>query len=196
MRSSIALTVAASAPGHGGYRYSEAATFKPDRNVNHVRAFVGDDGRFQFETAPTGEYVLAVNSGRDDAYDDMGPAFFYPSVLDLANATRLRIGDGLMIDVGEAKAPTNPSFRVVDVQVVDAGEVGHEASLQLTSGRDGREFYLHTDASGRSRLWLRPGLRFRIEAKSWNNDESGGDGAEISADGPLPPLVCEGFGSS
>ena len=52
-----------------------------------------------------------------------------------------------MIDVGEAKAPTNPSFRVVDVQVVDAGEVGHEASLQLTSGRDGREFYFHR------RLW-------------------------------------------
>jgi hypothetical protein len=168
-------------------RASDAAGLAPGRPVENVRAFVGDDGAFEFETVPPGDYLLAINSERDDAYDGNGPAFFYPGVFDPENATRIRIEDGMTLDVGDVKAPHAGSFRSVDVEVVDPHGMGREAALLLTSGRDGREFFFHIDATGRTRLWLRPGVHFRVEAKGWG-EEGKGESYEIPADGTLAPI--------
>lgn len=165
-----------------------AATFAIGNPLESIQRYVADDGRFEFESVPAGEYVIAFNTGRDDAHDDMGPAFFHPGVLEPDKATRFQVKNGMSIDAGEAKAPRNPSFRQVKVEVVDAKGVGHEATLTLTSERDGREFYFHTDAAGRTRLWLRPGLQFRIVATSSSDDERVGGTVEIPSEASRKPL--------
>lgn len=167
---------------------AEAAAFTPDEGTDQLRAFLGNDGRFVFEHVPPGEYVLAINPSRDDAFDVMGPAAFHPGVLDLSKAPRLRIRDGHNLDLGDVKAPPRPSFRKVEVRIVDAAGVGHHAGLLLTSDRDDRERYFQTDESGRTTLWLRPGIRFQIEARSLRDDEGAPVTTEIPVEGPLAPI--------
>lgn len=167
---------------------SELSTFKPELGTGNERAFVDEAGKFDFDVVPPGEYVLVFNTGREDIFDERGPTYFHPGVTDPSKATRFHISDGKRIDLGDVKAPAVAGVRKFDVSVVNETGEGQHADLRCLVGTANTETSFATDDNGRLRLYLRPGLRCRIEVVSPVDGQRTLASAEIGEVGPIAPV--------
>lgn len=189
------VTSASGAPTRDAYLHlvlpSKLATLDANRVDGNLRGWIEDDGRFAFETVPPGEYLIAVNPGSEDAFGSRGPTFYYPGVLDPAKAERVRVAAGERLDLGTIQAPPPPEFRAVDVVVTDSSGRPLVADVSPAPARpDGYPgLSVTTDAKGRARLYVRPGLRLRLQATYFPED--GGPetaSADVDAGRPVPTV--------
>jgi hypothetical protein len=166
---------------------SALVSFDPGTVTDNVRSFLGDRGEFRFDVVPPGEYVLVIHAGFRDAFDRKGPTFYHPGVLEPAKATRIRIVDGKQFDLGDVKAPAIATYRPVDITVVDREGKTRQFDLRCIAVEPaGQSLYFSSDETGRTRLYLRPGTRFRIGVIS---EDDALDGAvEICPDGLVTPV--------
>lgn len=164
-------------------------SFQPNRLDDNLRAFIEGRGAFEFDVVPPGEYLLLVNPGYTAFFDTSGPTFYHPGVTDPAKATRLRISEGKRFDLGDVKAPADTAYRPVDVAVVDVADRGRQTGLHCTPVEPaGERLFFLTDEAGHARLYLPPGVRFRIEVEPGSEVRLVGAPVETGAERTLSPV--------
>jgi hypothetical protein len=162
--------------------------FDPGSGSGTLIGHLNERGAFRFDVVPPGEYVLVVNPGRRLAFDAAGPTFYHPGVTEPEKATRFAVRNGKALDLGVVKAPAVTNYRPLDVTVVDDAGRGRQVDLVLDPiAPAGAELSFATDASGRARLFLRPGVRFRLGV--WAPSAGGPVGTvELGPETTLPPV--------
>jgi hypothetical protein len=123
-----------------------------------------DQGRFELDKIPPGEYLIVVNSDGKISSNAPFPVAYYPGVFEKEKATVLAITDGTHLEDYDIHIPAQEASRVIqgvflfsDGRPV-ADELVEFKAETVKEGYDGRAV-TKTDAQGRFSLTLLQGLK-------------------------------------
>lgn len=131
-------------------------------------AFTDKDGRFTFQTIPTGTYYLGVRLDRINEPTFPYPRTFYPGTSDLKSAKTITISEGQVFQNYDFKLPEKLSPRKIEgIVVYPDGSPAPNASITVeeTEYAEGSMSYglTQTKADGTFSLTLMDGLRYLIK---------------------------------
>ena len=133
----------------------------------------GEDGVFEIEGAPPGEYVLCVEMRSRDY--NKNKLYYYPGTFERKNAAKIRVGLGERVDGLEFRLPAGSVVRTIEGEVVwDDGNPAADITVHLLCPQSTKPngFTIesgptstHTDNEGRFRLEGFTGETYWIEAR-------------------------------
>ncbi len=86
-----------------------------ERNQNHNLSIQTDDnGRFEFNAIPQGEYFLGIRLNRLAGLTFPYPRVFYPSTQDLSKAAAIAISDGMSLEGYDIQLPEKLKNRIIE----------------------------------------------------------------------------------
>ena len=133
----------------------------------------GEDGRFEIEGAPPGEYVLYIEMQNEDYKKNKN--FYYPGTFSREEAAVIKVGLGEKVEGTEFLLPDEYKVRTIEGQVTwEDGEAASETEVMLLCPRSAKpdgfavEFSptsTHTDEQGRFQLEGFTGEIYWLEAR-------------------------------
>jgi hypothetical protein len=146
----------------------------------------GEDGAFEIEGAPPGEYVLCVEMG---GRDNKNKPYYDPGTFERDKATKLRVGLGERVDGLDFRLPAGSVVRTIEGEVVwDDGTPASDVQVLLLCPRSTEpngfaiEFSptsTHTDNEGRFRLEGFTGETYWLEARGSKAGKSPNENAPM-----------------
>lgn len=143
----------------------------------------GEDGRFEVDGTPPGEYVLFVEMQGND-YSKRKP-YYYPGTFDRTKATVIRVGLGETVEGLEFRLPNGYIVKSIEGEVTWAdGTPAANVEVALlcpqSTGANGfrlesRPTATNTDDQGRFRLEGVTGETYWLEARGTRAGKNGGE---------------------
>ena len=170
-----------------GNPFNAIALDMTDKGTKLSGFSTGENGNFEFEGAPPGEYVLFLDLQHRD-YNKKRP-YYYPGTFDREKATVIRLGLGERIDALEFRLPDEYRVKTVDGQVLWAdGTPAANVDVMLLCPRNIKPdgFVVEygpmsrtTDEQGHFRLEGFAGETYWLEARGRKDGKKQGEQIEM-----------------
>jgi hypothetical protein len=145
----------------------EARGFLSIRDEIASDCVINEEGRFEFDRVPAGEYLLGINITESPGTDAPYLPTYYPGVADRSQATRIKIGDGEKLESYTLRVGPEAQQRVIaGVLAWRDGTPAPGAYVYLSDQSHPGWFAWRseTDAAGRFTLKGYEGIRYWVLA--------------------------------